>query len=279
MKVKKKRIFFWVKLIIIIYCGGGISLYYLQDYFLFHPKKLAADHAFSFKIPFKEFQIPVNKTDTISLIKFFPSDSFPKGVVVFFHGNMENVEYYERFVPAFTKHGFEVWMPDYPGYGKSTGERNEKKLYETAWLVQKLAMNKYHSDSIIVYGKSLGTGIAAYVATVSKCKQLILETPYYSISGLFARYAFIYPTSAMIRYKIPTGEFLEEVKVPVTIFHGTSDHIIPYRFAEKLKVSLKPGDQFITIPGGKHNDLPNSEIYQRAMDSLLGNQTERTQRQ
>ncbi|MEO8769548.1 MAG: alpha/beta fold hydrolase [Ferruginibacter sp.] len=241
----------------------------MQNFFLFHPKKLESDHVFDFKIPFKEIQIPMNKTDTISIVKFLPVDSIPKGLVIYFHGNMENVEYYEHFAPAFTKKGYEVWMPDYPGYGKSTGERNEKKMYDEAFQVQKLAMTKFHSDSIIIYGKSLGTGIAAYTASASKCKQLILETPYYSITNLFAHYAFVYPVSMMCEYKIPTWEFLEDVKAPVTIFHGTDDNIIPYSCAEKLKTSLKKGDQFITIPGARHNDVAKFDIYQHVMDSLL----------
>ena len=115
MAVNKKRIFFWVKIVVIIYCGSGIALYYLQGSFLFHPKKLPADYVFKFKIPFKEISIPINRTDTISVVKFFPVNETPKGVILYFHGNMNNIEYYEPLVPALTKYGYEVWMPDYPG--------------------------------------------------------------------------------------------------------------------------------------------------------------------
>ena len=266
--MKKKRIFFILKLVIIIYCSIGIALYYFQDKLLFHPKSLQADHKFSFKIPFTEINIPVNETDTINMVKFLPAVT-PKGLVLYFHGNMENVEHYEYCVPAFTDKGYEVWMPDYPGFGKSTGVRNEKKLYDLAWLVKKMAMTKYHSDSIIIYGKSLGTGIAAYAASGSNCKELILETPYYSIPDLFHHYAFIYPTSAMANYQIPTWKFLEDVKAPVIIFHGDADRTIPYSCAEKLKKSLKPTDRFFTIENGGHNNLAKTSLYKKVMDSLL----------
>ena len=268
MSLNKKKIFFWVKLAVIIYCAIGIALYYLQDRFLFHPKKLPPGYHFSFSQPFREINIPVNKTDTISLIKFLPRGP-SKGVIVYFHGNLENIEHYQSFVPAFTDRGYEVWMPDYPGYGKSTGQRTEEKMYYQAWLIQKMAMSKYHSDSIIIYGKSLGTGIAAYAASVSKCRQLILETPYYSITDLFAHYAFMYPTSVMGEYKIPTWQFLEDVHIPVIIFHGTSDKIIPLSSAEKLKRFMKPGDKFITIENGAHNNLAKFSRYHEVMDSLL----------
>jgi hypothetical protein len=268
MKLMKGHIFFWLKVVIIIYCGIGIALFYLQDKFLFHPKKLPSDHVFAFKIPFTEIQIPVNSTDTIDMVKFIPA-STPKGIVIYFHGNMENLEHYVSNVPIFTKMGYEVWMPDYPGFGKSTGERNEKKLYDMAWLVHQMAMGKYHSDSIIIYGKSLGTGISAYTATLSACKALIMETPYYSIPDLFHQYAFIYPTTAMANYKIPTWQFLAEVKSPVIIFHGEKDKTIPYKCAQKLKPFLKESDQFISIKRGGHNNLVKSDKYIFIMDSLL----------
>lgn len=269
MAIKRKKIFLWIKILIIIYCGGGISLYYLQTTFLFHPEKLEQDHTFQFDIPFKEINIPVNKTDTINLVKFLPADSIPKGVVLYFHGNMKNVQYYGVFAKALTKYGYEVWMPDYPGYGKSTGERTEKKLYDQAWLVQKLAERSFKDSQIVIYGKSLGTGIAAYAASVSNCRQLILETPYYSVTDMFSHYAWMYPVSLMIKFKIPTWKFLEEVKAPVIMFHGTDDKIIPYSCAAKLKKSLKKEDRFITVEGGEHNDIGEAEVYKHTMDSLM----------
>lgn len=268
--MNKRKILLIIKIMVISYCTIGIVLYYFQEKILFHPKKLPVDHTFNFNTAFEEVQIPINKTDTISMVKFFTPDSVAKGVVLYFHGNMENVEHYGSYVSVFTRNGYEVWMPDYPGFGKSTGERNEKKMYELAWLVQKMAVSKYDPNRIVIYGKSLGTGFAAYAASVLSSKQLILETPYYSIPDMFDHYAFIYPTTAMCTYKIPTWKFLQEVKSPVTIFHGTKDDVIDIGSAEKLKPFLKPADQFIIIKDGKHNDLTGYEIYQRAMDSLLG---------
>ena len=269
MKINRRKIYFWLKVIVIIYCSIGTALYYLQDKLLFHPEKLPADYKFSFKQSFKEVQIPVNKTDTISIIQFYPQDSVRKGLIVYYHGNLKNVLHYATSVSFFTDRGYEVWMPEYPGYGKSTGERNEKKLYDQAWLIQKMAMSKYRGDSIIIYGRSLGTGIAAYAASVSECRQLVLETPYYSMTDLFSHYAFMYPTSLMGKYKIPTWEFIQDVKAPVIIFHGTSDKIIPYSCAEKLITGLKKRDKFIRIEKGHHNNLPEFEVYKHVMDSVL----------
>jgi uncharacterized protein len=265
----KQKIFRWIKVVLFLYAAIGIALYYLQEYFLFHPVKLASDYKYSFDVPFKELNLPFNETDTINIVKFFPADTVRRGVVLYFHGNKENIGRYAKFATAFTKNGYEVWMEDYPGFGKSTGTRTEKKLYQQAMAIYQMATGKYGNDSIILYGKSFGTGIAAYVASQTKAKQLILETPYYSIPDLFSRYAFIYPTERMSTYKIPSFEYLQNVNYPVTIFHGTDDGVIPYRCAAKLKSVLKSTDEFITIEEGTHHNLATFDWYKKKLDSLL----------
>lgn len=264
-----KKVLRWVKVIVLLYCIIGIALYYLQSVFLFHPVALPRDYKYRFNIPFAEVEIPINKTDTLNMVKFFPTGTIRKGVVIYFHGNKGNINRYAKFAPAFTNNNYEVWMADYPGYGKTTGQRTEQILYEQASQVYRMAVSKYGNDSIILYGKSLGTGIASYLASLQDCKGLILETPYYSIPDIFRCYAPIYPVSRMITYKIPTHEYLANVKAPITIYHGTDDRVIPYRCAAKLKDLLKSQDQFITIQDGSHNDLSKFSLFQQKLDSLL----------
>jgi alpha-beta hydrolase superfamily lysophospholipase len=266
---KKNSITRWVKWIAFIYAFIGLALYFLQHYFLFHPVQLARNYQYHFNIPFKEIDLPVNKTDTINMVKFFPVDSLRKGVVIYFHGNRGNINRYAKFAANFTKHGYEVWMEDYPGFGKSTGSRNEKILYQQAVQIYAMAAATFSANNIVVYGKSFGTGIAAYLASTAKCRRLILETPYYSIPDLFGYYAPIYPVNLMADYKIPSNEYLAKIKVPVTIFHGTADGVIPYRCAAKLKTVLKTTDQFITIENGTHHNLNDYPLFHQKLDSLL----------
>ena len=269
MTVNRKKMFGWIKIILLLYATIGIVLFYLQDKILFHPKKLSADFQYKFKDRFEEINIPFNDTDTMNLIKFLPDNIPVKGVVIYFHGNMKNIAHYATFVGPFLKQGYEVWMEDYPGFGKSTGLITEQKLYEQALQVKKMADVKFHTDSIIIYGKSLGTGIAANLASRTKAKMLILETPYYSIPSMFSSYAFMYPNEQMSNYKLPTNLFLQDVACPVIIFHGTSDGVIPYRNAKKLLSVLKPTDKFITIEGASHINVNANPQYYNAIDSLL----------
>ncbi|HSN10056.1 MAG TPA: alpha/beta fold hydrolase, partial [Hanamia sp.] len=264
-----RKIYRFAIVFTLIYCSVGIVLYHLQENLLFHPKALAKDFQFKFDIPFKEVNIPMNETDTLNLIQFFPSDSMPKGVVIYFHGNKGNVTRFAQYAINFTSQGYEVWMPDYPTYGKTTGKLTEENMYKQATEVYKLAHSKFSADRIIVYGRSLGSGVASHIAANHDCARLILETPFFSITDLFSHYAPIYPVNRMSHFKFPVGENLKEVKAPVTIFHGKDDGVISYDAASKLKTVLKPGDQFITIENGNHNHFTESPVFQSKLDSVL----------
>ena len=265
----RRKFFLWLKIVIIIYSVVGIALYYLQDYLLFHPVKINPAYQYDFTVPHKEVNILYSSTSKLSLVQFLPSTSHVKGVVLYFHGNKNNVSWYARFAPVFTKHDYEVWILDYPGYGKSTGVFTEEKSYDWALTLYKLARARFSPDSIVIYGKSMGTGIAAELASVRDCKELILETPYYDMPSIIRHYLPVYPVNKMIRYKFPTWKYLREVTAPVIIFHGTNDWIISCRNARKLIPFLKQTDEFIIIEGGGHNDLNKYPLFNNKLDSLL----------
>lgn len=265
----KRKMWFWIKIILLIYFLIGIALYHFQEKILLHPVAHPEGYTYTFSVPFMEVDILINKKENLNIVQFLPGDSVKKGVVLYFHGNRSNINHYAKFADNFTRHGYEVWMPDYPGFGKTSGELTEKKLYDQALLAYKLAKTKFSADSIIIYGRSFGTGIASQLATTVDCRKLILETPYYSIPALFSYYAPIYPTAYMSKFKLRVHEYLKDVTVPVTIFHGTDDEIIPYAVTKKLKSILKAGDEFITIEKGKHNNLNDFALFHQKLDSLL----------
>ena len=267
-KKDKNKLFKLTQWGLVVYGGIGVLLFLLQDFFLFHPVKLAKKYRYRFTVPFEETDILFQGTHTINMVKFFSGNEVPKGIVIYFHGNRGNINRYAKFANNFTKHGYEVWMADYPGFGKSIGVRNENILYRQAEQIYALAAERFTDSKIILFGKSFGTGIAAYLASVRNCRQLILETPYFNIPDLAGYYAPVYP-AVMTHYKIYTNLYLKKVKAPVTIFHGTDDGIIPYRSAAKLKALLKPADQFITIKNGAHHNLHGFDLYHQKLQELL----------
>jgi uncharacterized protein len=269
MQKNRKKFWKWIRITLIIYIICGAALYFLQEKILFHPESLPKDHVFNFAIPFKEINLAVNNEKNLSIVQFTVPDSVCGGVVLYFHGNRRNIERYAPFAVNFTRNKYEVWMIDYPGFGKSTGKRTEQILYNDAKELYKMARARFAKDSIIIYGRSLGTGIASYLASVRDCKRLLLEAPYYSIDALIGHYAFIYPVSWMSKYHFPTYQYLETVTAPVSIFHGTRDEVIPYSQSKRLMKIAKPGSELVSIEKAKHNSVNDFPLFHQKLDSIL----------
>lgn len=264
-----KKMLRWLKIVFIVYILIGIALYFLQDKILFHPEPLPPDYKFSFDNPFNQIDLPVNEEKNLSIVQFTVPDSICKGVVLYFHGNRKNINRYAPFASNFTRHGYEVWMMDYPGFGKSTGKRTEQIIYSDALILYKMARAGFKPDSIIIYGKSMGTGVASQLASIRDCKSLILETPYYSIDALAKHYFPIYPVMPMTKYAFPTYRYFEKISAPICMFHGSKDEVIPYMQAKRLMNLKKSNVELITIEKGKHNNLNNFPSFHSNLDELL----------
>lgn len=261
----------WVVVIVGLYIVIGAALYFLQDKLLLHPTPLAANYQFHFQQAFTEINQPYDHTTSFNIIRFAAQGLVHRGAVIYFHGNMENINHYAAYAPNFTKNGYDVWMMDYPGYGKSTGPLNEEILYTEALQVYKMVRGAgYATDSIIIYGKSLGTGVAAQLASIRDCKKLILECPYYSIEHLAGSYAWMYPVSWILQYHLPTFQYLQKVTAPVIIFHGTEDGTVPFSNSLLLQsTAFKKGDTLFPVNGADHNTIFNVAQARQLLDSVL----------
>ncbi len=234
--MNKKIVFRWTKLILLVYCVIGIAWYYGQDWLILHPGK-KAEQTYAFR-PRKELNLNYDTATNLNIVEYKatdrPDDSVAKGVVLYFHGGDGDNGYYAKSSDALTAQGYEVWMMDYPGFGKSTGLRTEQRLYAYALVFYKLARSRWKPSQIVAYGQGFGTGLAAQLASVRDCRRLILEDPYYSMTSVFRRYLFLYPVGMMLHYRLPINEYLPAVTAPVTIFDGDAS----------LKKFLKPGDEY-----------------------------------
>lgn len=268
---RRKRWLRWLNILLAAYLLIGIAIYFFQDNIFFRPQQLPADTKYAFSMPHAEIDVKLDKDYSMNVVQFFTSNPSPKGVVLYFHGNMKNISRYATYSSLFTNNGYEVWMIDYPGFGKSTGKLTEQKMYDYAEQLYIMAIAKFKPEDIVVYGKSLGTGVAAWLASKKTCKEVILETPYYSFYSLAAHYMPVYPVTKLVKFELPTYKYINIINAPVSIFHGTDDDIIPYNNALQLKKDLKPTDHFFTIEKGEHNNLADLPAFTQKLDSLLVN--------
>lgn len=243
-------------------------MYYFQDKILLHPEPLSSDYVFDTVAKYDEFYLPLRAGTSIHVLRLLTAEE-PKGAVLYFHGNYKNSAHYLSSANIFLEKGWEVWMADYPGFGKSTGDLTEGTLLELAIQLRKRAGSNFAAEDIILYGRSFGTALASYTAAHYANRMLILESPYTSIPDLFKRYAFIYPVNQIIRIKLPQEKFLKEVKEPVLIIHGVEDNTIPIKHTRNLESTLKKGDRILEIDSGTHNGIAQTQEYADAMKGVL----------
>ncbi len=261
----------WLKILFIlmavIYVLVSAFFYFFQESILFWDTQLRSDHQFSFKEKFVEISIDTNDGAKLHGL-YFRADS-AKGIIVYYHGNAGDVERWGNIVEKFVPYGYDVLVMDYRGYGKSTGKRSESNMLQDAQLFFNVALKKYSHDKIIVYGRSLGTGFATYVAGNNICKHLILETPYYSLLDIGKTKYPLVMNKLLLRYPMRSDLYIRNVTCPITIFHGTGDETVEYKFGKKLLESVNDKAELVTIEGGNHGNLAEYDVYWEKIEELL----------
>lgn len=241
-------------------------LYSFQESLIFQADTLEQDYEFQFDTPFEEKTIQAADGVQLHGLHFKSTES--KGLILYFHGNAGDLSRWGEVVKPFVHRGYDVLVVDYRGYGKSTGKRKENLMYADALQWYELALQHFKTDSISVYGRSLGCTFATFVASKRKPRQLILETPFYSLRSVVKNTYAIFPVSKLLQFKFPSHEFIDQAECPITILHGTDDDIIPIENSRRL-IDLNARIHFVTILGGEHNDLANFDEYWKVIKNTL----------
>jgi len=268
MKIKKKRVYILAFVLFNLYgllCG---VLYFFQENLIFLPTILPQEHVYAMDYPYEEIFIDTDDGAKLNGLHFKSENS--KGAILYYHGNAGDLQRWGIITSFFVEKGYDVVVMDYRGYGKSIGKKSMENLYADSELWYDFMKNHYSDEDIILYGRSLGATFATYVASRNQSKNLVLESPFFNITEVGkSRFPFL-PVSSLLHYTFPTNEFINDVKSPVTIFHGTNDKVIKFDFGKKLFDSIKMKNKsFIRIPSGGHNDLIEFEGYLNTIDSVL----------
>mgnify|MGYP005991491447 CR=1 FL=1 len=258
---------------IFVVCIGVVALvsiviYFFQERFLFHPEKLPEDFVFQYENQqVEEYNLELEDGVVINGLHFKAKES--KGVVYYLKGNSKSIKGWGKFAVDFTLHGYDVIMIDYRGFGKSTGKMSQESMKKDALLVYDKIKEVVKEKRIIVYGRSLGTGLATKVASMNSPRMLILACPYFSMSKNVKRYLPFVPLGLIMRYQMPTYKWIKYVDCPIKIIHGTNDKVI--RFKSSLRLSkMKPNStRLYPIIDGGHKNLHNYESYHRALKEVL----------
>ena len=259
----------YISLVVLaIYIGVSILLYYLQDYVLFKPEKLDKDFQYFYdNQEVEEYNIETRDGAIINGLHFKVKK--PKGVVLYLKGNSKSMRGWGKFAVDFMRHDYDVFMIDYRGFGKSTGRRTQKALKNDLQLIYNKMKEKVDEKYIILYGRSLGSGFATKLASTNQPRMLILDAPYYSLSKVTARYAPFMPMSVILKYPIPTYKWLKYVECPIHIIHGTNDKLIPFKSSVKLSKIRRDQTRLYAIIGGGHKNLNTFESYHKMLAEII----------
>lgn len=230
----------------------GIT-YSIQEKLLFFPTKLAAEHQFRFDGKFEEINLTTDDGNILNGLRFYHPN--PKGAVLFFHGNSASLELWGGFTQGFAALGYDAYVFDYRGFGKSSGEIfSEAQFYSDADLMTEYVLNDFSPEQIRVIGYSMGSGLAARAAQKFKISHLILVAPYFKLAQLAQEKTRLVP-SFLVKYKLPTVDFMNAApQAKITLIHGIQDRLIGIDNAERLAEHLKPNDKFFPI-NADHNTV------------------------
>ena len=253
--------------IAVIYIGFCLFFYFFQDVFFFRPEILPSSFQYKYPFPFEEKDFEMEDGGKINGIYFKVPN--PRGVVFYLKGNSRSIKGWGKFAKDFVSNGYDFFMMDYRGFGKSEGKRDQVTLFNDAQHVYEWLKEQYSEEEIVVFGRSLGSGIAAKIASWNKPKMLILDSPYFSFYHNIKRFLFFVPLKALLRYDIRTDLYLKKTDCPIYIIHGTKDRLFPINQSEQLKAVFPEKIKLHKIKGGHHNDLPEfPEFFEILYDIL-----------
>jgi len=177
-----------------------------------------------------------------------------RGLVLYFHGNGGNVSHYVPALALFAHLGFSSLSLDYRGYGRSEGAPSEQGTYldaEAAWrhAVDRLAVPP---GDIVLWGRSLGGAVAAWLARRHAARLLVLESAFTSLRDAAEHLYPWAPTGLLLGGRYPTEAFVREARCPVLVLHSPEDELVPYAQGRALHARARPPKRWLEIRG-RHN--------------------------
>lgn len=248
-----------------------ILMYNLQEKFIFFPEVLPEKYSFNFAGERNWEEIWLNNEEARLHGLHFKVEN-PKGIILYFHGNAGSLRDWGTVAADFCALGYDILVMDYRGYGKSKGKLSEMALFADAQVAYDFAKAQYGEEKTVLFGRSLGSGIAAYLAANNQPQKLILETPYISLLKLSKDLYPWLPVGTLHRYPILTDKYWSKINCPVHWVHGTGDRVIPVSHSQYLaKLAPEKNIRYTEIPGGGHNDLSMFPAYQAFLQDALQN--------
>ena len=247
MKLKRRNFFLEVVIgILAIYISVLILLFIFQRNLMYHPNE---NNYFGDKLEVDIQKVNIQTSDNINLLGWFHQKNLKKfKTILYFHGNAGKLENRIHKLNHFKDMDVNFLIIAWRGFSGNEGEPSEKGLYidgssAIAWLKNLGLIEK----DIILYGESLGTGIATHMAQNNDYAGLILETPFTSMTDAAKNFYPYIPVGILLRDKYKNDKKIKNINIPVLVMHGEADQIVPFWMGQKIyEIANQPKYSYFT---------------------------------
>ena len=221
------QIIFFVYFLILVF------LYFYQRNLLYHPNE---NNYSGDQISAPIEKVKIKTEDNIDLIGWFHEKDLQKfKTVLFFHGNAGSLENRIYKLNHFHKMNVNFLIIAWRGFSGNEGKPSEEGLYKDGrsginWLVKK----GVKEENIVIYGESLGTGVATHLSQNKKFAGVVLETPFTSMTDAAKTFYPFIPVNLLLKDKFDNESKIQNIKVPILIMHGEADQIVPFFMGKKI---------------------------------------------
>jgi len=255
-------IFIWLSLCALIFAFQGKLIYFPDSQMITDPGHV--------NLEFENVRLTTE--DGIDLHGWYIPHPQAKQTLLFFHGNAGNISHRLDSLNIFHQLGLSVLLIDYRGYGLSEGKPSETGTYldaESAWhyLINERGLA---AQDIIIFGRSLGGGIASWLAFEKKPAALILESTFTSIGDMAASIYPYLPVRWLNRIHYASLKRIDSIDCPLLVIHSPDDELVPYRFGEALYAAASQPKTMFDLRGGHNDGFLVSQIeYSQALMNFL----------
>jgi len=262
-----------IRIIIIVVgiCAVSIALVYIfQSRFVYFPIRTLSTDPSSIGLRFEDVYFETE--DGVTLHGWFIPHDGARGVILFCHGNAGNISHRLDSIRVFHRLGLDVFIFDYRGYGQSEGKPTERGTYEDAEAAWRYLIEEHQviPSEVVVFGRSIGGAVGAWLAQNHKPRLLILESTFTSLRDVAATLYPFFPVKRLLRFEYNTAEYLGGVNCPVLIIHSRNDEIMPFSQGQQLFEVAREPKTFLEI-SGTHNEgfITSGRHYEEGLDAFI----------
>ncbi|MGB6350466.1 MAG: alpha/beta hydrolase [Pseudolabrys sp.] len=244
----------WLLILVVLGYGGLLTLMYVFQRSLMYFPDLTRTSPAAAGLPQAE-EITLTSSDGETLVAWYVPPRGAKPVVIYFQGNAEGLAARVGRFTWLTADGTGLLALCYRGYCGSTGRPSESGLLRDAMAAYDFVRSRFPARRIVLFGESLGTGVAIALAADREIDALILDAPYTSIADVGAAAYPFAPVRWLLKDSFRSDQRIAHVRAPLLVLHGEHDGIVPIAFGEKLFSLANQPKRMVRFPSGGHVNL------------------------